>query len=35
MKRFKVNEALIPYLEQLHDKKGIKCHRKLIGLETI
>ena len=26
MKRFKVNEALIPYLEQLHDKKGIKCH---------
>ena len=26
MKRFKVNAALIPYLEKLHEKKGVKCH---------
>ena len=26
MNKFKVNEALIPYLEKLHDSKGITCH---------
>ena len=25
MNKFKVNEALIPYLKKLHDRKGITC----------